>query len=120
MAERPAVLGLHVLVELVMLVAVGYWGWTAHDGPQRWVWAMALPLLLGTIWAVFRVPGDGDGDPIIAVPGILRLVLELAILGAAAALLVAAGQPLWAIVVAALIALDYALQYDRVGRLISG
>ncbi|HEU4862451.1 MAG TPA: DUF2568 domain-containing protein, partial [Candidatus Limnocylindria bacterium] len=64
MSTTPAVLGLHFLLELVALFAVGYWGWTAHDGAQRWVWATALPLLLATVWAVFRVPGDG-GDPIV-------------------------------------------------------
>jgi hypothetical protein len=117
MSASPAVLGLHVLLELVALFAVGFWGWTAHDGTQRWLWAIALPLLLATVWAVFRVPGDG-GDPIVTVPGPIRLLIELAVMAIAVALLSASGQTTWAIVLVALVLLDYALQYDRVARLL--
>ena len=116
-SSTPAVLGLHFLLELVALFAVGYWGWTAHDGAQRWVWATALPLLLATVWAVFRVPGDG-GDPIVVVPGPLRLLIEFGVMGIAIALLWASGQTAWAMAVMALVVLDYAFQYDRVARLL--
>jgi hypothetical protein len=115
MSDRPAVLGLHLLLEALALVAVGFWGWTTHDGVQRWVWAIALPLLLATVWAIFRVPGDG-GDPVIAVPGVVRLLIELGILAAAIGLLAAAGQVGWATAFLAVVVLDYALQYDRVAR----
>ncbi|HJP71707.1 MAG TPA: YrdB family protein [Candidatus Limnocylindria bacterium] len=117
MAATPAVLGLHFLLELIALFAVGYWGWMTHDGTQRWLWAMALPLLLATVWAVFRVPGDG-GDPIVTVPGPVRLLIELGIMGTAVALLWSSGQATWAIVLLALVVLDYGLQYDRVARLL--
>ncbi|HET8777384.1 MAG TPA: YrdB family protein [Candidatus Limnocylindria bacterium] len=117
MSATPAVLGLHFLLELVALFAVGYWGWTAHDGAQRWLWAIALPLLLATAWAVFRVPNDG-GDPIVVVPGPLRLLIEWGVMGIAIALLWASGQTAWAVGLLALVVLDYALQYDRVARLL--
>lgn len=117
MADNPIVLGYHFLVELAAFVAVGYWGWAAHDGSQRWVWALAMPLLVATIWAVFRVPGDG-GDPIVVVPGIVRLVIELGIMAMAVGLLYVAGQPTWAVVLGVLVIVDYALQYDRVARLL--
>lgn len=118
MSERPLVLGLHAVVELAALVAIGFWAWSATDGVQRWVFALALPVLVGTVWAVFRVPGDG-GEPLIVVPGRLRLVIELGVMGLAVALLWAAGQGAWAIGLLALVVLDYALQYDRVARLLS-
>jgi hypothetical protein len=118
-SATPAVLGLHFLLELVALVAVGSWGWTAHDGAQRWLWATALPLLLATVWAVFRVPNDG-GDPIVIVPGPFRLLIEWSVMAIAVVLLAASGHVTWAIVLLALVVLDYALQYDRVGRLLRG
>ena len=117
--ERAFVHGLHLLLEMAALVAIGYWGWTTHDGVQRWAWAVALPLLLATIWAVFRVSGDG-GDPIIEIPGVVRLILEVAILGGAAALLQASGQETWAILFVVLIVIDFGLQRDRIGRLLAG
>lgn len=116
-SATPAVLGLHFLLELAALFAVGFWGWTTHDGTQRWLWAIALPLLLATVWAVFRVPNDG-GDPIVTVPGPIRLLIELAVMGIAVGLLWRSGQVAWAIVLMALVVLDYALQYDRVVRLL--
>lgn len=119
MSDKPAVLGLHFLLELAALFAVGVWGWTTHDGVQRWVWAIALPLLLATVWAVFRVPNDG-GDPIVIVPGPVRLAIELGVMGVAVGLLWASGQATWAIVLLALVMLDYALQYDRIRRLLRG
>jgi hypothetical protein len=117
MADTPAVLGLHFLLELAALFAVGFWGWTTHDGTQRWLWAIALPLLLATVWAVFRVPGDG-GDPIVTIPGPLRLLIEIGVMTIAIGLLAASGQVAWAIVLLLLVVLDFALQYDRVMRLL--
>jgi hypothetical protein len=117
MADSPAVLGLHLLLELAALLAVGFWGWTTHDGTQRWLWAIALPLLLATVWAVFRVPGDG-GDPIVTVPGPLRLLIELGVMAIAIGLLWGSAEVAWAVVLLALVVLDYALQYDRVARLL--
>ena len=102
---------------LAALFAVGVWGWTTHDGVQRWVWAIALPLLLATVWAVFRVPNDG-GDPIVTVPGPVRLLIEWSVMAIAVALLWAAGQIAWAVVLLALVVIDYGLQYDRVARLL--
>ena len=116
-ASTPAVLGLHFLLELMALFAVGYWGWTMQDGTQRWLWAIALPLLLATVWAVFRVPNDG-GDPIVTVPGPLRLLIELVVMSAAVLLLWSSGQAALAIALLALVVADYALQYDRVARLL--
>jgi hypothetical protein len=116
MSEKPIVLALHSVLEFAALVAVGYWAWVANDGLERWVWAFAVPLLLGTVWAVFRAADDG-GDPIVTVPGPVRLGLELALLGVAGALLYDAGQPAWAVGFLALVVVDYALQYDRVARL---
>jgi hypothetical protein len=117
-SQHPAVLGFHFLLELVALIAVGYWGWTQHAGVGRWLWTIGLPVVAAAAWALLRTPGDGP-DATIAIPGIARLALELVVLGGAAFLLWRAGQPLAAGGFAVLIVIDYALQYDRVGRLIA-
>lgn len=116
MSQHPAILGLHFLLELAALVAVGYWGWMRHDGLTRWALTVGLPLAAAAAWAIFRAGADGP-DPLVAIPGIARLVLELVILGGAAFLLWRAGQPIAATAFGALIVLDYGLQYDRVLRL---
>ena len=118
MSQHPLVLGFHFLLELIALLAIGYWGWTQHAGAGRWLWTIGLPVVAAVAWALLRAPGDGP-DPTIAIPGIARFALELVVLGGAAFLLWRAGQSLAAAGFAALIVTDYVLQYDRVGRLIA-
>ena len=117
MSQNAAVLALHFLMELSAIAAAAYWGWTTRAGMARWAWAIGLPLLLAVIWALFRAAGDGP-DPTVTIPGFARLVLELVILGSGAFLLWRAGQSSLAGVFVALIIVDFALQYDRVGRLL--
>lgn len=116
MSQNPAVLGLHFLLELSALASIAYWGWTTRTGLARWGWAIGLPLVLAVIWAIFRAAGDGP-DPTVTIPGMARLVLEVAILGGGAFLLWRAGKPSLAGIFVALIIIDFALQYDRVIRL---
>ena len=117
MSENPAVLGLHFLLEDAALLALAYWGWAAHAGAERWAWAIGLSLLAGAVWATLRAPGDG-AEPIVAIPGLLRLLIELLILGGGAAALYAAERRALAIGMAALVVVDYALSYDRLARLL--
>lgn len=117
MSQNPLVLALHFLLEVAAVVAVGYWAWASNEGAWRWVLVIGLPVLAVAAWAVFRAAGDGP-TPMVAIPGLARLALELAILGGAALLLALADRPILAAAFAALIVLDYALSYDRVARLI--
>ena len=76
MSQAPAVLGLHFLLEVAALAALARWGWATHAGATRWLWAIGVPLVAAAAWAVLRAPGDGPA-PLVAVPGALRLALEL-------------------------------------------
>ena len=49
--------------------AMAYWGWTQHDGPARFLWAIGLPLLSAVIWGVFTVPDDRSRSGKAPVPG---------------------------------------------------
>ena len=61
---------------ILLPTAVGHWGWRQTDGWLRFVLAFGVPLIAAILWATFRVPND-PGVPPVAVPGIVRLALEL-------------------------------------------
>jgi hypothetical protein len=117
-SQHPLNLGLRFLLELAVWGAMGYWGWTQGRGPWRWLLALGFPLLAMTLWGVFRVPGDG-GPPVVAVPGWVRLLLELFQFGVAVGLLIHAGHVPWALVLAVLLILHNALSYDRILTLLA-
>ena len=72
------------------------------------------------LWGTFAVPGDPSrsGKAPVPVPGILRLVLELALFGFAAWALYDSGSPMLALVLAVLTLIHYALSYDRIAWLV--
>jgi hypothetical protein len=74
---------IHFLLELAAWASIGYWGWSEHTGLLRPVLGIGLPLLAMVLWGTFRVDGDPGTAPV-PVPGLLRLVLELAEFGLAA------------------------------------
>ena len=118
MSQAPIVLALHFVLELAALTAMAVWAYTTRSGRIRWLLVVALPILAGTLWATFRALGDGPAPPV-AIPGGARLALEWAILGGGALLLWRSGRRLPSLLMAGLIVADYALQYDRVARLIT-
>lgn len=77
------------------------------------MWGLGLPLIAAVLWGTFRVPNDPGKAPV-AVPGILRLFLELAYFGAASWALFASGQPLWGYGFAGLVLFHYLISYDRI------
>lgn len=118
MSENPLNLGLRFVLELAALAALGYWGWSANQGIWRFLVGIGAPLLAAVLWGALRVPGD-PGEAPIAVPGPVRLALELGIFGAAVWLLAAAGQVRLAWILGGVVALHYLLSYDRIVRLLT-
>ncbi len=117
MSKNPLVLTLMFLLELALLAALGYWGWTQHEGLLRVLLAIGLPLVAAVLWGVFRVPGE-PGDAVVAVRGLVRLALELGLFALAVILLAASNQPTTAVILGGLVVLEYALSYDRILRFI--
>lgn len=117
MANNPLNLVLRFGLELAGLWALGYWGWTQHAGLVRWLWALGLPLLAAVLWGTFRVPNDPGKAPV-AVPGVVRLLLEAAYFGGAVWALYAAGRESGGIFFGVVVLLHYAASYDRVWRLL--
>jgi hypothetical protein len=77
MSSNPLNLALRFLLEVLGLLALGYWGWNKAEGIFRYLLALGIPIIAAAIWGTFRVPNDPGKAPV-RVPGILRLVIEIA------------------------------------------
>ena len=117
MADHPLNLTLRFFLELVALWLLGMWGWSHQPIALGLALAVLTPGVAAAAWGVFRVPDDG-GPPVVVVPGIVRLTLEVVVLGGAAWAAVAAGRPGVGLVFGSVAALHYALSWDRLGRLL--
>ncbi|WP_435318994.1 YrdB family protein [Haloarchaeobius sp. TZWSO28] len=98
------VLGVRFLLELAGLLALGYWGFrTGGSTLASLALGLGAPLLAAIVWGTFvspkaRVPLRGEA----------RLAVEVLVFGVAAVALYAAGQPLLAVVFAAVAVVDRA------------
>jgi Protein of unknown function (DUF2568) len=102
---QAANLGLRFLLELSALAALGYWGLHAAPAwPARLGLGLGAPLLAAVVWGAFVAPRAA-----VPVPAPVRLLPEVAVFGAAAAALAAAGQPRLAAALALAAALNRAL-----------
>lgn len=104
------------LLELALLVALGYWGWHRGGGGTAGVaLAILLPVAGGAVWGVFGTLGDpGRGRPVVPVPGPLRLALEVALFALGAYGLWTSGSRAAAETLLTVTALHFAVTYDRV------
>lgn len=86
---QTANLALRLLLELVVLCSVGYWGFRLDRAlALRVLLGIGAPLLVAVIWAAF-------GAPQAAMPatGLWHLLLELVVFGSGPLALYAAGRP---------------------------
>lgn len=111
-------LGLRFLLEVAALGALAYWGWAGHSGVLPIVFTIGVPLLAGALWATVRVPEDG-GEPLVAVPGTVRLGLEVGLFAIAVILLSQTNRPHWAVALGGAVAIHYLLDHRRVRRLLT-
>ena len=87
-------LALSFLLELVMLVAFGYWGFNTGDSTVvHWVLGLGVPVLAIIIWSIYNAPQSKR-----RLPRTPRTLLEVVMFSLAALALLAAGQTTWAIV----------------------
>jgi hypothetical protein len=75
----PALLALRAALETATLVAVGWWAWEAGYGVMRPIAAALAVLALSATWGLFGTPGDPARRAWapVAVPGAVRLIIEL-------------------------------------------
>lgn len=120
MGWHPVNLALRFVLEIVALLAYALWGVQQARGAAGYALAVGLMIAVGALWATFRVPGDASarGDAPVAVPGIVRLALELVLFAGAALALYGAGYETAAVIFAAASAAHYVASYDRVAWLL--
>ena len=120
MSAHPLNLALRFILELSALFALGFRGWTQHEGILRVVMAFAIPLAAAVLWGVFSTPGDRSrsANAVVPTPGALRLVMELLFFAAAAWSFYVADHRITAFVFAGVVVLHYGLSYDRIAWLV--
>ena len=116
MGSHPLNLALRFLLEICALFALGYWGWTQHDGLARWLWVIGAPLIAAILWGTFAVPNDPSrsGHAPIPTPGALRLLLELLIFAVSAIAIIVSQQKSTGMILAILVLFHYVISYDRI------
>lgn len=111
---------LRFLVEVAALVCWAVSGWAIGSGAWSWVLAVALPLAAAAMWGAFRVPGDrsANGEARVAVPGIVRLLIELDVLLGAAVVTAIVWSPAIGIGLGAAVIVHYLATLRRVRWLV--
>ena len=116
MGSHPINLAVRFLLEASALLAMGVWGWYQSEGWFRFVLALGIPLIAAIVWGTFAVPNDPSrsGSAPVAVPGILRLVIEAAIFIFAVWALYDIGFTKLSWLFGIIVAIHYLVSYDRV------
>lgn len=98
-------LAISFLLELVALVAFGYWGFTVGPNPiVQWVVGLGLPIAVVVVWGTLLAPRAR-----VKLPRPVNFALRLLVFGLAALALGAAGQVLPAWIFAIIVVINYAL-----------
>ncbi|MEI3800250.1 MULTISPECIES: YrdB family protein [unclassified Chitinophaga] len=112
MNTHPVNLTVRFLLEILMLVILGYWGWHLGNGWLSYVLVVAFPLTAAVLWGVFRIPNDPKAAPV-AIPGVARLLLELFLFGLAVWALRSMGYLRESIALGVVVVIHYAVSWDR-------
>ena len=116
MGSNPINLAVRFILEMAGMVALGWWGWNQGEGILRFMLALGIPFLAAVLWGTFAVPDDPSrsGEARVPVPGIVRLMLELAFFGLATWSLFATGLTTLGWIYGIAVLIHYVISYDRV------
>ena len=98
------------------LITFGLWGRERGEGSSKFILAPGTPTIAATIWGVLAVvddPSGSDKAPII-VPGVVRLILELAFFILVVWALFVIRHSMLGWVSGMLVLVHYFVSYDRV------
>ena len=112
MNTNPINLVVRFLLEIAMLTILGCWGWHVTRGWMQYPAALIIPAIAAVLWGVFLIQNDPKPAPI-EIPGIVRLLLEWALFGAAIFALFNLGDFTLSLVMALIVKLHYIVSYDR-------
>jgi len=116
MGSNPVNLAVRFMLEMSALISMGVWGWHQSDDWYRYILSFGIPLVAASIWGIFAVPGDPSrsGSAPVAVPGILRLIIELAFFAFAVWAIYNLEYPRLCWILALIITIHYLISYDRI------
>ena len=120
MGSHPVNLIIRFLLEIAALLAMGVWGWWQSDHWWRYLLSIGIPVFAASIWGVFAVPNDPSrsGSAPVAVPGILRLIIELIFFAIAIWVINDLGYHITSITLGVITVFHYIISYDRIFWLI--
>jgi len=103
---RSANDGLRIALELALLAALAYWGFSEQAGAAQWVLGLGAPLLVAVVWGRFIAPKASH-----PTTDRQRLLLEVAVFAAGVAALLAADRTVLAAVFAGLVLVHLSLTF---------
>ena len=115
MGKNPINLAVRFILEIIALISLGAWAKTQFPGAMGNILMIAIPLFAAIIWGTFNVKGDPSrsGKAPVPVPGIVRLLIELAFFGFATWALFSL-NPTYGWIFGAVTLGHYILSYDRI------
>ncbi len=116
MSIHPINGAIRFLLELVVIITFGKWGYSLSDSRIAILLALLMIALFAVTWGVFAVKDDPSrsGKTVIPTPGPLRLLLELMLFGSAAWMLFNLGYNTPALIFGGITILHYSISYDRI------
>jgi len=103
---KAANLALSFFLELCLVLAYGYWGFTTGNGLiAQLLLGVGVPLMVIVVWSIFLAPASSR-----RLQGLPHWALELILFAAAIGALAVAGQPTQAGVFAVLYAINVILR----------
>jgi Protein of unknown function (DUF2568) len=112
MNANPINLAVRFLLEIAMLIILGYWGWHLTEGWVRYPAVVGLPLIAAALWGIFRIPDDPKPAPV-EIPSLMRLMLEWILFALAVWALCDLRYVRLAWIMAFVVILHYIVSYDR-------
>ena len=121
MGSHPINLIIRFVLELLALLAVGFWAWKSFDGALQYILGIGLPILMTIVWGTFAVPDDPSrsGRAPIPVSGSLRLLIELLFFAIATWALYDLQEIELSSIFGGLVIIHYLVSYDRISWLLS-
>lgn len=120
MSKHPLNLAIRFLMELIGIATFAVWGYHQTETGLRIPLAILLAFGFAALWGVFAVRDDPSrsGKTVVQTPGIIRLVMELALFGAAAWMQLDMDHTLLALILGVAITLHYLFSFDRIAWLL--
>jgi hypothetical protein len=120
MSKHPLNSAVRLLLEIAAIVTFGIWGYHQSETGLGILLAILLPLGFAVLWGVFAVRDDPSrsGKTVVQTPGFLRLILELALFGAAAWMILDLDYSLIALIFGLTAVIHYFVSFDRIAWLL--